>query len=76
MTGGLNEEMLAEHDGANASYSNFDSMLLTCWLSPMKEKSEQTHIPHAPTLFEMAEMAVYTEWQFQALLTGNRTSFI
>ena len=33
-------------------------------------KSEQAHIPHAPTLLENA---VYNEWQFQALATGNRT---
>ena len=38
---------------------------------PMNErKSEQAHIPHAPTLLENA---VYNEWQFQALGTGNRT---
>ena len=30
----------------------------------------QAHIPHAPTLLENA---VYNEWQFQALVTGNRT---
>ena len=35
-----------------------------------KRKSEQAHIPHAPTLLEKA---VYNEWQFQALGTGNRT---
>ena len=33
-------------------------------------KSEQARIPHAPTLLENA---VYNEWQFQALATGNRT---
>ena len=33
-----------------------------------KRKSEQAHIPHAPTLLENA---VYNEWQFQALGTGN-----
>ena len=33
-------------------------------------KSEQAHITHAPTLLEKA---VYNEWQFQALGTGNRT---
>ena len=33
-------------------------------------KSEQAHIPHAPTLLENA---VYNEKQFQALVTGNRT---
>ena len=35
-----------------------------------ERKSEQAHIPHAPTLLENA---VYNEWQFQALVTGNRT---
>ena len=35
-----------------------------------ERKSEQAHIPHAPTLLENA---VYKEWQFQALMTGNRT---
>ena len=35
-----------------------------------ERKSEQAHIPHAPTLLENA---VYNEWQFQALGTGNRT---
>ena len=35
-----------------------------------ERKSEQAHIPHAPTLLEKA---VYHEWQFQALWTGNRT---
>ena len=35
-----------------------------------ERKSEQAHIPHAPTLLEMA---VYNEWQFPALGTGNRT---
>ena len=40
-----------------------------------ERKSEQAHIPHAPTLLENA---VYNEWKFQALVTGNRTktSFI
>ena len=33
-------------------------------------KCEQAHIPHAPTL---PEIAVYNEWHFQALVTGNRT---
>ena len=37
---------------------------------PNERKSEQAHIPHAPTLLENA---VYNEWQFQALWTGNRT---
>ena len=37
----------------------------------MKERViEQAHIPHAPTLLENA---VYNEWQFQALGTGNWT---
>ena len=35
-----------------------------------ERKSEQAHIPHDPTLLEKA---VYNEWQFQALGTGNRT---
>ena len=35
-----------------------------------ERKSEQAHIPHAPTLIENA---VYNEWQFQALATGNGT---
>ena len=37
-----------------------------------ERKSEQAHIPHAPTLLENA---VYNEWQFQALpvVTGNQT---
>ena len=35
-----------------------------------ERKSEQAHIPHAPTLLENA---VYNEWQFQALGMGNRT---
>ena len=35
-----------------------------------ERKSEQAHIPHAPTLLEKA---VCNEWQFQALGTGNRT---
>ena len=35
-----------------------------------ERKSEQAHIPHAPTLLENA---VYNEWQFQAIVTGNLT---
>ena len=35
-----------------------------------ERKSEQAHIPHAPTLLEND---VHNEWQFQALVTGNRT---
>ena len=35
-----------------------------------ERKSEKAHITHAPTLLENA---VYNEWQFQALVTGNRT---
>ena len=35
-----------------------------------ERKSEQAHIHHAPTLLENV---VYNEWQFQALVTGNRT---
>ena len=41
----------------------------TC-LSQNERKSEQAHIPHAPTLLENA---VYNEWQLQALLMGNPT---
>ena len=37
-------------------------------LKQNERKSEQAHIPHAPTLLENA---VYNEWQFQ--VTGNRT---
>ena len=33
-----------------------------------ERKSEQAHIPHAPTLLENA---VYNEWQFQALAYGQ-----
>ena len=35
-----------------------------------ERKSEQAHIPDAPTLLENA---VHNKWQFQALVTGNRT---
>ena len=35
-----------------------------------ERKSEQAHIPHTPTLLKNA---VYNEWQFQALVTGNWT---
>ena len=35
-----------------------------------ERKSEQAHIPHASTLLENA---VYNDWQFQALVTGNWT---
>ena len=35
-----------------------------------ERKSGQAHIPHAPTLLENA---VYNEWQFQELVTGNQT---
>ena len=35
-----------------------------------ERKSEQAHIPHAPTLLENV---VYNEWQSQALVTGNQT---
>ena len=35
-----------------------------------ERKSEQAHIPHAPTLFENA---VYNERQFQAQVTVNQT---
>ena len=36
-----------------------------------KKTSEQAHIPLAPTT--LLENAVYNEWKFQALVTGNRT---
>ena len=52
------------------------TILLNYHLSKNERKSEQAHIPHAPTLLENA---VYNEWQFQALVTGNigqKTSFI
>ena len=35
-----------------------------------KRDHEKAHIPHAPALLENA---VYIEWQFRALVTGNRT---
>ena len=35
-----------------------------------ERKSEQAQLPHARTLLVNA---VYNEWQFQALVTGNRT---
>ena len=50
--------------------------VVSTWLAKMtnstkdERKSEQAHIPHARTLLENA---VYNEWQFQALGTGNRT---
>ena len=44
--------------------------LLLDYFNLNERKSEQGHIPHAPTLLENA---VYNEWQFQALGTGNRT---
>ena len=44
---------------------------ITCTCTIINErKSEQAHIPHAPTLLENA---VYNKWQFQALVRGNRT---
>ena len=49
-------------------------LTFVCWsvlmLMTNERKSEQAHIPHAPTLLENA---VYNEWQFQALGMGNRT---
>ena len=47
-------------------------MLINCKqrLKQYERKSEQAHIPHAPTLLENA---VYNEWQFEALGTGNGT---
>ena len=38
-------------------------MYFYCILNVNERKSEQAHIPHAPTLLENA---VYNEWQFQA----------
>ena len=38
--------------------------------SQYERKIEQAHIPYALTLLENV---VYMEWQFQALVTGNRT---
>ena len=53
----------------NSSYIN--EICIHSFLTDINErKSEQAHIPHAPTLLENA---VYNEWQFQALATGNRT---
>ena len=43
---------------------------MTVKLRLNERKSEQAHIPQAPTLLENA---VYNEWQFQALASGNRT---
>ena len=44
-------------------------LYFTCTCTIINErKSEQAHIPHAPTLLGNA---VYNEWQFQALVTGN-----
>ena len=37
-----------------------------------ERKSELAHIPHAPPLLENA---AYNEWQFQALVRGNRTEY-
>ena len=45
---------------------SYDSMHSTCIQTKNKmneRKSEQAHIPYAPTLHENA---VYNEWQFQA----------
>ena len=53
--------------------NNDDDSMVTISINQFKNnerKSEQAHIPHAPTLLENA---VYNEWQFQALGTGNRT---
>ena len=46
------------------------NFLKDCPCLSNERKSEQAHIPHALTLLENA---VYNEWQFQALGTGNRT---
>ena len=53
-------------------YCNKQSMCIFFYLIYVtnERKSEQAHIPHAPTLLEKA---VYNEWQFRALGTGNRT---
>ena len=51
-------------------YFRMVKMYLCPFSTPINErKSEQAHIPHAPTLLENT---VY-EWQFQALVTGNLT---
>ena len=43
---------------------------LSLFLTSMKERVSKLTYPHAPTL---RENVVYNEWQFQALVTGNRT---
>ena len=52
---------------ANDKACNCDSCVK---LSKYERKSEKAHIPHAPILLENS---VYNKWQFQALVTGNRT---
>ena len=44
--------------------------IVTRYIAKNERKSEQAHIPHAPTLLENA---VYNKRQFQTLGTGNRT---
>ena len=56
------------HKDNYSLYIFINYLLQNCMLN--ERKSEQAHIPHAPTL---PENAVYNEWQFQALGTGNRT---
>ena len=51
-------------------YNTHDALYISFLVYHNERKSEQAHIPHAPTLLENA---VYNEWQFQALGTGNRT---
>ena len=52
-------------------YNTHDALYISFLVYHNERKSEQAHIPHAPTLLENA---VYNEWQFQALGTGNRMS--
>ena len=68
------------HTARPASPSNGDSVSQIKWIlintnynlhsKNNERKSEQAHIPQAPTLLEND---VYNEWQFQALVMGNRT---
>ena len=44
--------------------------IISIFFKNHKRKSEQAHIPHAPTL---RENAVYNKRQFQALVTGNQS---
>ena len=55
----------------NACNCNQLSSVIMCNITHLNErKSKQAHIPHAPTSLENA---VYNEWQFQVLVTGNQT---